>query len=245
MPQRLSQVIAVEKQVKGTAHSDLTTLHRVTQTPGLWAGMSRSYRARQDGDVVLPGETQVVQVRSDEVFDGLRKTLTKLFDVVATKDKGNTEAKADVVVDGVAILSDVPVETLLFLEKQLVDVHTFLAKLPILDPAEEWNWDEASATYRTPIVETTRTQKVPRNHVKAEATDKHPAQVEVYNEDVVVGFWDTRKFSGALPATRVRELVERVSKLQEAVKYARAEANTETAEQVEIGDKVFDYLLAE
>ena len=29
---------------------------------------------------------------------------------------------------------------------------------------------------------TIRTRKVPRNHVKAEATEKHPAQVEVINE---------------------------------------------------------------
>jgi hypothetical protein len=35
--------------------------------------------------------------------------------------------------------------------------------------------------------------------VKAEATEKHPAQVEVYHEDVVVGQWKTVKFSGALP----------------------------------------------
>lgn len=48
--------------------------------------------------------------------------------------------------------------------------------------------------------------QVPRNHVKAEATDKHPAQVEVYHEDVPVGYWTTVKFSGALPARRVNEL---------------------------------------
>ena len=49
-------------------------------------------------------------------------------------------------------------------------------------------------------MQTLRTKKVPRNHVKAEATEKHPAQVEVYYEDVAVGYWTTVKFSGALPA---------------------------------------------
>ncbi len=57
--------------------------------------------------------------------------------------------------------------------------------------------------------------------MKAEATDKHPAQVGVYYEDVAVGFWRTVKFSGALPAKRVGELLERVEKLQQAVKFAR------------------------
>jgi hypothetical protein len=89
-----------------------------------------------------------------------------------------------------------------------------------------------------------RTKKVPRNHVKAEATEKHPAQVEVYHEDVVVGYWRTVKFSGALPAQRVNELLERVEKLQAAVKFAREDANgTEVTDQ-KPGKKVFDYLFA-
>ena len=83
---------------------------------------------------------------------------------------------------------------------------------------------------------------MPRNHVKAEATEKHPAQVEVYYEDVAVGYWTTVKFSGALPAQRVNELLERVEKLQHAVKFAREEANgTEVTDQ-RVGDAVFGYL---
>ena len=44
----------------------------------------------------------------------------------------------------------------------------------------------------------------------AEATQQHPAQVQVYMEDVPEGDWTTVKFSGALPASRVRTLLERV-----------------------------------
>jgi hypothetical protein len=84
---------------------------------------------------------------------------------------------------------------------------------------------------------------VPRNHVKAEATEKHPAQVEVYHEDIVVGLWTKIAFSGAVPRKRVNELLSRVGKLQDAVKYAREEANgVEVADQ-RIGEKVFGYLL--
>ncbi len=41
-----------------------------------------------------------------------------------------------------------------------------------------------------------------RVQVKAEATDKHPAQAELYCEDMPIGYWTTVKFSGALPACR-------------------------------------------
>jgi len=49
--------------------------------------------------------------------------------------------------------------------------------------------------------------------------------VDVYLEDVAVGTWNIVKFSGAQPATRVRELTDRADKLQQAVKYAREQAN--------------------
>jgi hypothetical protein len=91
-------------------------------------------------------------------------------------------------------------------------------------------------------VETLRTRKVPRNHVKAEATEKHPAQVEVYYEDITVGFWRTVKFSGALPARRVAELLERVEKLQRAVKFAREEANAYEVKSQKVGEALFSYL---
>ena len=103
---------------------------------------------------------------------------------------------------------------LLFLEKQLTDLHTFVKKLPVLDAAEAWAFDEATDAYSTAPTQTTRTKKVPRNHVKAEATEKHPAQVEVYFEDVLVGYWTTVKFSGALPQARSTSCKARVEKLQ-------------------------------
>ena len=52
----------------------------------------------------------------------------------------------------------------------------------------------------------------------------------------------TVKFSGALPAQRIHDLLTRVEKLQEAVKFAREEANSMTVEDQKIGGKVFQYL---
>jgi hypothetical protein len=122
-------------------------------------------------------------------------------------------------------MAGVPATYLLLLERQLVDLRTFIDKLPVLDAAESWEFDPVQDCYATGAVETTKTRKVPRNHVKAEATKEHPAQVEVYYEDVTIGRWRTVKYSGALPASRVHELRDRVEHLQEAVKFAREEAN--------------------
>ncbi|MEV7276414.1 hypothetical protein [Streptomyces sp. NPDC093111] len=242
MATKLNQIIAVEKGVKSRAHQDLTTAHHGVQKPALLAGISRTYQPKDEEGEQLPPESTLVQVKAEDVLRDTARTLTRLFDVTATKDWANCEARADITVDGRVLVTGVPVAYLLFLEKQLTDILTFVRKLPVLDAAESWTQDPSTDAWKTEPVRTVRTKKVPRNHVKAEATEKHPAQVEVYYEDVPVGYWTTVKFSGALPARRVNELVERVEKVQQAVKFAREEANGAEITDQRVGEAVFGYL---
>lgn len=239
---KLNQIIAVEKGVKAKAQQDLAAAHHGLQKPALLAGIARTYQPKDEEGEQLPPESTLVQVKAEDVLRDTAKTLTRLFDVTATKDWANCTARADVTVDGRVLVSQAPVAYLLFLEKQLTDIAGFLRKLPVLDAAESWSQDPSTDAWKTEPVRTVRTKKVPRNHVKAEATDKHPAQVEVYYEDIPVGYWTTVKFSGALPARRVNEMLERVDKLQQAVKFAREEANSAEVTDQRVGDAVFGYL---
>lgn len=243
---KLSQIIAVEKGVKSDAARRVTDLHRDVQKQPLLSGIARSYKPRDDEGDKLPPESTRVQVKADDVLAEAADILTRLFDVTLTKDAANCKAAADVVVDGRPLLKTVPVTYLLFLEKQLTDVHTVVAKLPLLDPAEEWEdaVDAVSGCWKTKPTQTVRSKKIPRNHVVAEATKEHPAQVQTYTEDVPVGDWTTVKYSGALPATRVRELLDRVEELQRAVKYAREEANATEVTDRKAGEVIFGYLFA-
>ena len=239
---QLNQIIALEKGVKSRAYAEFTAAHQQLQKAPLLSGLSRTYKPKDDEGEQLPAESTRVQARTAEALRDVQTALTRLFDVTLTKDVANGVAKADIVLDGATIATDVPVTYLLFLEKQLTDLHTFVSKLPVLDPAETWVYDEATDAYATQPSQTTRSKKVPRNHVKAEATDKHPAQVEMYFEDVLVGYWTTVKFSGALPQARVNELKTRVVRLAEAVKVAREAANSTPVTDQKIGDKIFGYL---
>ena len=241
---KLNQIIAIEKGAKNKAFAEMTEVHHRTLKEKLLSGISRTYQPRDDEGEKLPQESSVVQVRVEDVLRELTATLVRHFDVTASKDATNCVAKADLVVDGRALLAEVPVTYLLFLEKQLVALHTLIAKLPVLDPGEEWSRNASANAWATVPAQTTRTKKVPRSFTKAEATEKHPAQVEMYYEDVVVGNWTTTKFSGALPATRVAELLSRVENLQTAVKMAREAANNTEVVDMAAGKVVFDYLLA-
>jgi hypothetical protein len=239
-----NQVIAIEKGIKARALQEITEAHHSLQKSAILSGISRTYRPKDEEGEQLPPEATRVQIRTEEIIRDTSDVLTKLFDIVATKDWANCEAKADVVVDGNVLLAQVPATYLLFLEKQLVDIHTFIKKLPVLDASESWVFDASADCWATEPVQTTRTKKIPRNHVKAEATEKHPAQVEVYYEDVIVGTWRTVRFSGALPAKRVNELLARVERLQEAVKIAREEANNLEVKEQKVGEKFFQYLFS-
>jgi len=239
---RLNQIIAVEKGVKSRSLQELTEAHHVLQKPAQLAGIARTYRPKDEEGEQFPPEATRVQVKGDGIIRRTLEILTELFDVTATKDWANIHAHADVALDGQVLIKDAPVSYLLFLEKQLVDLHTFVKKLPVLDASESWTFDASADSYATEPMQTVRTKKIPRNHVKAEATDKHPAQVEVYYEDVVVGYWRTVKFSGALPAQRVNELLTRVERLQQAVKYAREEANNTEVTEQKVGAQLLGYL---
>jgi hypothetical protein len=239
---KLNQIIAVEKGIKAKSFSELTDAHHQLLKPALLSGIARTYQPKDDEGEQLPPESTKVQVKAEEVLQRTAASLTRLFDVTATKDWANCAARAKVSVDGTVLLEDVPVTYLLFLEKQLTDLHTFVKKLPVLDAAESWALDPSSDSWKTEPVQTYRTKRVPRNHVKAEATEKHPAQVEVYYEDVPVGYWTTVKFSGALPAKRINEILDRVIALQNAVKFAREEANNTDAVDQQVGAAVFGYL---
>lgn len=240
---KLNQIIGAEKGVKARTAKTVTESYHAIQKAPPFSGITRTYAPRaEDGDS-LPAERTNVQLRATEVLTKATEAWSRLFDVTATKDTTNTQATASLVVDGRTIATNVPVTTLLFLEKQLTDVHTLIGKLPTLDPSENWTWNDAANQWATDSSKTVKTKKVLRNHVKAEATDRHPAQVDVYSEDVPVGDWTTIKFSGAMPASRIALLQKRVEKLQDAVKAAREEANAVDAVDKKIGEDIFAFIL--
>jgi len=240
----LHQLLAAEKGVKGRSARTFTDAHYAVAKTALLSGIARTYQPNDDDGERLPSESTPVQINANTAIGAVTTALTELFDVVITKDAANQIATADLVVDGVVLVSAVPVTTLLFLEKQLTDIYTFVRKLPVLDPAESWTFDEQRGHYATVPVETARSKKVMRTHVAYPATTEHPAQTQTFGEDVQVGLWTTTKFSGALPAARVAELTARVVTLQKAVTAARQSANTLEVSDRRMGDTVLGYLFA-
>ena len=240
---KLNQINAVISGRKGETEKAVTELYKLIQKDQLFAGRERTYRPLDEiQGQKLPPESQRVQQRADDLIRLAVAKWTDLWNLVYTQDLGNQQAKADVVVDGKALLIAVPVTFLLFLDKQVNDLETFVSKLPTPDPAEEWTHDPNSGLLRSKATESVRTSKEPTVIVKYEATKEHPAQTELFTKDVPVGTWTQILYSGSLPTDRKNAILERIKKLQDAIKQAKEQANLLEVEKQKAAEAVFAFV---
>lgn len=223
---QLNQLLAVIKSRKNELNKTITNVYHIAQKKPLFEGIEKRYRPRDEDGEQLPAEQQKLQADTAALLKDVHAAFTSMFATAGAIDKTNAFAQGDVYIAGVLVIEKVPVTHLLWLEKQLTDLRTVVQSMPTLDPQHDWVMHDEGGWASQPRY-TTRSKKVPRNHVKAEATDKHPAQVEVYYEDTIVGDWTTVLRSGAMRNSQVRLYVERINLALEGVKKAREEANSQ------------------
>lgn len=244
MGTKLNQIVAIEKGTKANAHKELTAAYQRLEKRDQLVGFTKNYAPKNEEGEKLPSEQKKVQYSTTEAIKNVRPVLARMFDVVATKEVTNASAKADVVVGGTVLMKDAPVTFLLFLEKQLVDLHTFVSKLPTLAPDQDWAVDPISGLWKTPERETHRTKKVTSHKVIVPATPQHPAQVAQLTEDIIDGYWRTINLSGESAPTDVKVMLGKIEELQRAVQFARQAANNVEAIDVPVGDKILGYVFA-
>ena len=141
---------------------------------------------------------------------------------------GNTTAAADIVLaDGKRLATGVPASTLLELEDTVEGLRKFIETIPTLDPAKGFRPDPAQepGVYVSREVEKTRTQMQKRAIVMYPATDKHPAQTQLVDEQVPIGVIREREWSSMLTPAEKGDLLDRVEQLSRAIKSARSQAN--------------------
>lgn len=250
----LHTFVALRDGVKNRKTEQLAAAHHVSIKSDLYEGMTRTYRPKNDDGDQLPAENKNIQVNADTALNEVVNAVSRDWNLMATVDAGNQRAVADLLVPTgektlagedvqFRVLRDVPATFLLYLARELDDVYTFIKKMPTLDPAVHWNYDEAVAAFVAEPVTTFRSKKVLKNHVLYEATDRHPAQVQTFTEDIVDGLWTVVRRSGALPLERKALLLQRVDALRLAVKEARERANTVEVEDRDVARPIFDFLL--
>jgi hypothetical protein len=251
MPQTLGQVIALESSARADANKRLGTIHKSAQKAALFNGFDKTYEPFSETDDEarsgikrLPPEGNKVQLRAEDLLADFLREMGTAVNLAHVKDSANCEAKADVRVDGVLLLPQVPATHLLHMEKVLADLGTFVASLPVQDPTEEW-LDHADGLRKTAESFTVRNgvKKVPL--VLHPGNDKHPPQVTMIDDTIPEGRWTTVKYTASLSPDRKRILERRVAELKDAFKVAREEANRMTIDgsRLDEGGVIMDYLL--
>jgi hypothetical protein len=229
---RLHQLLAVEsslsnqadktsKDLLGTFHSKrhLFEEKKTTFTPNT-----------ESAHAVVESQSDIQTTVLGEL-GWIGKILAKAMDASYMIHVGNSQAKADIVLeDGTILLREVPATALLELEKTLRGVQDLVSKIPTLDPAKGFRPDDSRGVgiYQAREVEKTRTKKTKRPITLYEATDKHPAQVQLIEEDIPVGTIRELEWSALMTPSDKADMLGRAEQLVRAVKAARSRANEQT-----------------
>ena len=240
---KLNQIIAIASGKKAACAAAITEFYKLLQKPELFSGLKRVYQPLDDEGEKLPPETKIIQQKVSDILVEANAHLVEMLDIIAVQEFANCSAKTDIKVGDTVIAPSVPVTYLMFLEKQLDNIKALISRVPVLSSDVNWRRSETDPTvYIADTVVTTRTKKIPKAFIKAPATDKHPAQVEMFSEDVIVGNWNKTDMSGAISIRERDAMLKKVDALRDAVKVAREEANSISVDKVEIGKAVTSFI---
>lgn len=247
---QLHELLAVEQSVAETANRVLAeTTKTLSNKQTIFTGMTKTHEifAEESQHLKQAAEHKEVQSTVKEQLDYAGSILTKYWDVTLQKEEANQRAKADVTINGVTIVANVPSIVLLGMEKRLTSLLAMYNGIPTLDAATAWEVDPGQAkpgVFRTKYNEerqhtvTTKDAKV-----AAEATQYHPAQLINVETTNVIGKYTITNFSSALTSYDKAEKLGRLTDLIRAVKKARQRANnTEVNTELTFGKELLNYI---
>jgi hypothetical protein len=253
MSKQLFHHLVIENEVRKEADAMIQEAKKGFLDRTKYEGLTKNYQPSEEEDPAGkttrndPIEPQRVELVTTvpEKLDYVKKYLVKLLDFEATKDCTNVKAKADLVVNGEVMATDLPATLLLQLEKRLREVRNLYVTVPTLDLSKKWEPTGEEDQYKYGPLKTYKKEKRIVPILMAAATDKHPAQVKESTKDVVIGEFETTHFTGAVHPRLKAEWLGRIDTLIEACKTARMEANEAELMKSDVGSKLFSFIHAD
>lgn len=247
---QLHELLAVEgdamRQMELIVKEAETTFGKKTN---LFEGHNRAVTMFDEGRV---GENVSEDVPvSETVMSKLAYAMNpikRVWGITLQKDASNQNATADLIVNGVTLGENLPATWLLMMEKRLASLRDLMKGIPTLPAGVVWVEDSAQGEgiFRTsaPTV-AMKTEKTINHKILVNATDKHPAQIEKWTEDVPVGRIEKTQYSGMISPAKKAAMIDRLETLIRAVKQARERANCVTIDTSRDGvvNKIGDFLL--
>jgi len=241
---KLNEVVGVVKTAKEETHRALTAIYHSLQKGDHFKGYTKTYAPFNADDPAeqMPPEVKLVEQNALRLLEQVSEHLTREIDLESRREEANTQARADIMIGDEVLVAQVPATVLMPLEKQLRGLRAEIEKLPVLNPSTSWSWDKDQEVWKGAPEQKNKTKKVMVVVTKAPATDKHPAQAEIFPEDRTVGLYTQVDVSTAVTAAHKRALSNRCSALADAVKAALERANTTPAPPKPIAAKLLGFV---
>ena len=247
---KLHEILAVEADAEGIKKRMMEETSLIFKSKHqLFLGHNKKLSMDGEGhESIEKASSELTEVSTTvgKRLDYTCASIANWLNVVSIKEHTNqTNAKADLVVDGVTLAKNVPATYLLGLETKLKEIRNMYLLMPTLPPNYRWNADSTiPGIYHidTPEIKS-KTKKVPKSRVLYEATKEHRAEIEKWMEETTVGTYTTVISSGMVTSARKSLVLGRIDTLVQAVKQARQRANNvDVIEGVNIGTVLFKYI---
>lgn len=242
----LIEVISNAGRVDETVNTLLTeATGTFTKKADHFSGQLRSYTPVTEEDIALDAEDTIVVTNVQEKLDYVFNSIVEGIDLNLTKEKTNSQAIADIVVDGIIWAENVPVNAILSVETRVKRLRNLLLAIPTLEPKETWKLtkDNGYAIFKTGIKNRIKTKKIESFPIVVKATENHPAQIEKVTSDTKAGVWETVQLSGKIRPSTKSKMIGRLDRLSGILQNAREKANTAEVLPLKFGDKIRNFIM--
>lgn len=246
---KLHEILAVEGELEG-AYKKITEEAKATfdKKAAHFMGAVKKYEPFDEALKATESTEDRLEMVSTvrQKLDYMFEHVVRFIDCTAQKDRANQLAKADIIINDKVLVKDVASTTLLGLESRIKQWREVIDSIPTLPPGIAWKLDAnigKDVYRRIHPEEKFRTAKTFKHTVLVAATDKHPAQIEKWQEDINVGKYITESWSGMLTPSEKSEILGRVDTLARAIKEARQRANCQEIEPIKICKPLVNYIL--
>lgn len=251
----LHEILAVEADAQGTANRIIPeTIHTFKEKAAHFNGAHRTLKLfASTGDDAAQIASEKAEEQHQEmvttVLAKLEYTLgqvSRYWDVVLQKEATNQDATADLITaNGTVIATGLPATFLLGMEAKLKTLRSVYEMIPTLAPGIKWVADASLGkdVYRVESPEIrAKTAKSFQHKVLVAPSDKHPAQIEKWEETINVGAYTKEVWSSAMTATDKSLFLGRIDDLIQATKQARQRANSTPVRQETIASKLIKFI---
>ena len=247
----LHELLAVEGSKQGIAQKIiLEAINTFTKKQDHFLSHDKTLRMFADEDKMQEDAGEEHKAMVTTVPDKIayaKGAIIEYIDVVFQKECSNQNATADLEVDGITLAATCPATFLLGLEtKKLLEIRSMFEAIPTLQPGVEWEKDPQSGenVYKSKYpAKTTKTRKTIQSKILVQPTKEHPAQIDKWTEDVVVGLYTEEKRSGMITPAEKSRYLARIDALLQACKRARMRANKTQATTHKVADRLFEYIM--